>query len=106
MSHYPLNKGINKPVEFKGLVGSRYLFMLAAGLGGAFLGLIALRVAGVNTYLTIALGLGGGLAWVTRVFKLSAKYGEHGATKLQAKNSQPQRIVNRNARLFKNLKQS
>lgn len=106
MSHYPLNKGINKPLEFKGLVGTRYLFMLAGGFGVAFVGFIILRVVGVNMYITVAAVLGGGLYWVTRIFGLSAKYGEHGAMKLKAKGRQPKRIVNRNARLFKNLKQS
>lgn len=106
MGYYPLNKGINKPIELKGLVGSRYIFMLVAGLGGVFLGFIVLRIVGANTYLSVALALGGGFAWVTQVFALSAKYGEHGAMKLRAKSRQPQRIVSRNARLFKDLKQS
>lgn len=104
MGHYPLNKGINKPVEFKGLVGSRYLFLLLGGLGGIFLAVLGLSVAGVNSYLMAGLGLGGGFLWITRVFGLSTKYGEHGAMKQQAKRRQPPRIVNRNARLFKNLK--
>jgi hypothetical protein len=103
MSHYPLNKGINKPVEFKGLVGSRYIFMLLGGLGGVFLGYIALYVAGLSSYITLPLAIGGGFFWVTRVFSLSAKYGEHGAMKQQARNRQPKRIVNRTPRLFKNL---
>jgi predicted lipid-binding transport protein (Tim44 family) len=103
MSHYPLNKGVNKPVEFKGLVGSRYIFMLLGGLGGVFLGFIVLHVAGLSSYLTLPLALGGGFAWVTRVFALSAKYGEHGAMKQTAKQRQPQRLVNRTPRLFKNL---
>jgi hypothetical protein len=106
MSHYPLNKGINRPVEFKGLVGSRYLFMLVGGLAGVFLGFIVLRLVGANAYFSVSLALGGGFAWVVRVFRLSAQYGEHGAMKLQAQGRQPKRIVNRNARLFKALKQS
>ncbi|UOQ69577.1 DUF4133 domain-containing protein (plasmid) [Hymenobacter volaticus] len=68
-----------------------------------FLGYITLYVAGLSTYLTLPLAVGGGFFWVTRVFSLSAKYGEHGAMKLQAKNRQPKRIVNRTPRLFKNL---
>jgi predicted lipid-binding transport protein (Tim44 family) len=104
MSHYPLNKGINKPVEFKGLVGSRYIFMLLGGLGGVFLGYIVLHVAGVSSYLTLPLAIGSAFFWITRVFSLSAKYGEHGAMKLQAKGRQPKRIVNRTPRLFKDLK--
>ncbi|HEX8426424.1 DUF4133 domain-containing protein [Hymenobacter sp.] len=104
MSHYPLNKGVNKPVEFKGLVGSRYLFLLLGGLGGVFLGYIALYVAGLSSYLTLPLAIGGGFFWVTRVFALSSRYGEHGAMKQQAKSRQPKRIVNRTPRLFKDLK--
>ncbi|MBO3272951.1 DUF4133 domain-containing protein [Hymenobacter defluvii] len=103
MSHYPLNKGVNKPVEFKGLVGSRYIFMLLGGLGGVFLGYIALHVAGVSSYLTLPLAIGFAFFWITRVFALSAKYGEHGAMKQQAKGRQPLRIVSRNTRLFKDL---
>lgn len=103
MGYFPLNKGINKPVELKGLVGARYIFLLIGGLGGVFLGFIVLHVAGVNTYFSVVLALGCGFGWVTRVFALSAKYGEHGAMKQQAKGRQPQRIVSRNARLFKDL---
>ncbi|QIL78334.1 DUF4133 domain-containing protein [Hymenobacter sp. HDW8] len=103
MGHYPLNKGVNKPVEFQGLVGSRYLLLLLAGLGTVFLGFIVLHVAGLRSYLTLPLTLGAGFCWVTRVFSLSAKYGEHGAMKQQAKQRQPQRLVNRTPRLFKDL---
>ncbi|GAB3307690.1 DUF4133 domain-containing protein [Hymenobacter tenuis] len=103
MSQYPLNKGINKPVEFKGLLG-QYIFYLLGGLGGVFLFFIGIYVAGVNTYLAVALALGLGFAWTTRVFQLNARYGEHGAMKLRARQRQPRLIVNRNARLFKDLK--
>jgi hypothetical protein len=103
MGYYPLNKGVNKPVEFQGLVGARYIFLLLGGLGALFLGYIALHVAGVSSYLTLPLVLGGGFLWVTRVFALSAKYGEHGAMKQQARGRQPQRLVNRTPRLFKHL---
>ncbi|QNP54432.1 DUF4133 domain-containing protein (plasmid) [Hymenobacter qilianensis] len=61
MGHYPLNKGVNKPVEFKGLVGSRYILLLLGGLGGVFLGFIALHVAGLSSYLTLPLAMGAGL---------------------------------------------
>ncbi|QIL78244.1 MULTISPECIES: DUF4133 domain-containing protein [Hymenobacter] len=103
MSHYPLNKGVNKPVEFQGLVGSRYIFLLLGGLGGVFLSFIVLHVAGINPYFLVFLALGAGFLWVTRVFALSAKFGEHGAMKQQAKGRQPKRLVNRSARLFRDL---
>jgi hypothetical protein len=99
-----LNKGINKPIELQGLVGSRYIFLLLGGLGAVFLAFLGLHLVRVNPYLSVSLALGAGFGWVTRVFSLSAKYGEHGAMKLQAKNRQPLRIVSRNARLFNELK--
>lgn len=104
MGHYPLNKGINKPVELKGLVGARYILLLMGGLGAVFLGFIVLHLAGANAYFSVVLALVAGFGWVTRVFALSAKYGEHGAMKRQAQGRQPKRIVSRNARLFKDLK--
>ncbi|WP_324680843.1 DUF4133 domain-containing protein [Hymenobacter sp. GOD-10R] len=106
MGQYLVNKGVNKPIEFIGLVGVRYLFMLIGGLGGVFLAAIVLLGVGVNTYLTTFLTLGSGFLWWIRVFSLCAKYGEHGALKRQAKGRQPVRIVNRNARLFQDLKRS
>jgi hypothetical protein len=105
VSHYPLNKGINKPVELKGLVGARYIFLLVGGLGAVFLGFIALHLAGANSTAAVLLAVMAGFGWVTRVFALSAKHGEHGAMKQQARSRQPKRLVSRNPRLFKNLKQ-
>ena len=100
---YPLNKGLGRPVEFKGLVG-QYIFYLVGTVLGAFFAFIVMYLIGVSTYLCILLTLGLGLFGISRVFSLNAKYGEHGAMKASAKARQPQVIVSRNARLFKDLK--
>ncbi len=104
MPQFPLNKGINKPVEFKGLVG-KYLAYLAGGVGAVFLLALTLFISGVNSYFVLALSGALGFGVITRVFSLNHKYGEHGAMKESAKSQQPNYIVNRDARLFRNLKE-
>ena len=47
MSKYPVNRGIGKPAEFKGLK-SQYLFIFAGGLLAVFVAFIILYMAGVN----------------------------------------------------------
>ena len=47
MSEYPVNRGIGKSVEFKGLK-SQYLFIFAGGLLAVFVVFIVLFMAGVN----------------------------------------------------------
>ena len=46
MAEYPVNRGIGKPVEFKGLK-SQYLFIFAGGLLAVFVVFIVLFMAGV-----------------------------------------------------------
>ena len=45
MAEYPVNRGIGKPVEFKGLK-SQYLFIFAGGLLAVFVVFIVLFMAG------------------------------------------------------------
>ena len=80
MAEYPINKGIGRPVEFKGLK-AQYLFIFCGGL-------LALFVLFV-------------LVWQT--FALNARYGEHGLMKLGAARSHPRYLINRRriTRLFK-----
>ena len=49
MAEYPVNRGIGKPVEFKGLK-SQYLFIFAGGLLAVFVVFIVLFMAGVNQW--------------------------------------------------------
>ena len=76
MAEYPINKGIGRPVEFKGLK-AQYLFIFCGGLLALF------------------------VVWQT--FALNARYGEHGLMKLGATRSHPRYLINRRriTRLFK-----
>ena len=54
MAEYPINKGIGRPVEFKGLK-AQYLFLFAGGLLAAFILFIILYMAGAGQWLCLSL---------------------------------------------------
>ena len=78
---YSVNKGAGNPVEFKGLK-SQYLFVFAGGLV-------------TDQWICIPFGTvsGGLLAWA--VFRLNARYGEHGLMKLLAEKRHPRYLIHR-----------
>jgi hypothetical protein len=102
MPVYELNRGINKPVEFKGLVGSN-IYLLVAGLVLVFALFVTCYLLGVPLLLTTLLtfAAGGGL-WAG-VFALNRRYGEHGLMKAAARRASPKYITNRHSRLFQRL---
>lgn len=102
MPQYNLNRGINKPWEFNGLIGGN-VYYLVAGIGLVFVAFVTMYLVGTPLLLTvvITLVLGGGM-WAG-VFAINTKYGEHGMMKAGARRSAPKRITNRQSRLFQNL---
>ena len=104
MPSYHLNRGINKPVEFKGLVGSN-IYFLVAGIALVFALFVTLYLLGVPLLLTTLLTfLAGGGTWAG-VFALNRRYGEHGLRKAAARRSSPRYLTNRRSRLFHHLNQ-
>ena len=97
MAGYPINKGIGRPVEFKGLK-AQYLFIFAGGLLALFVLFVILYMVGIDQWICI------GLVWQT--FALNARYGEHGLMKLGAAKSHPRYLSNRRriTRLFSKRK--
>lgn len=98
---YPINKGAGKGVEFKGLT-TMYLFILAGGLAAVLLAVIVLYLAGVSQGVCIPFGLAAGLLLFGLVFRLNAKYGEHGLMKRLAEKRHPRYLIHRR-RLFRLL---
>lgn len=90
-SVYKINKGINKPIEFKGFK-AQYIWYLGIGLVGLLVLFAILYIAGVNTYLCLVLTVILGAVLFMRVSKLSNKYGEHGMMKKMASRSVPRVI--------------
>lgn len=95
-SVYHINKGINKPIEFKGLK-AQYIWYLGSGLLVLLVLFAVLYICGINTFVCLFLILGLGTALFMHVYRLSYKYGEHGMMKKVAKRSIP-KIIKANSR--------
>ena len=104
-SIYQINKGVNKPVEFKGLK-AQYIAYLAIGLVFLLIGFAVLYISGMNLFIILPLVFGTGTALFFTVFKLSHKYGEHGLMKYLAKRRLPAYLKFRSRRLFTQLKKA
>jgi len=101
-SIYQINKGINKAIEFKGLK-AQYIAYLAVGLMVLLLLFVVLHICGLNTWLGLVFigGLGAGL--FVGVFRLSARFGEHGLMKLRARRGVPACLKFRSRGVFLGL---
>lgn len=98
-SVYTINKGINKPVEFKGLK-AQYIWYLGGGLIMLLILFAILYICSVNTFVCLAIVLSGGTALFIYVYKLSRRYGEHGMMKVLAKKRVPHVIKSYSRKTF------
>lgn len=103
MALYQINKGINKPIEFKGLK-AQYIGYLAVGLVLLLIGFAIMYIVGlpVVTCIIIISVLSSALFY--QVFKLSHKYGEHGLMKKTAKRYLPDHLKFTSRNIFLQLK--
>lgn len=92
---YEINKGINRPIEFKGLK-AQYIWYLGGGMVLVFLFYVILYTAKVNTFLTLSLTAVLGAGLFTTIYHLSSTYGEHGLTKALARGRIPKIIKAKN----------
>lgn len=92
---YTVNKGAGKGVEFKGLA-TVYLFVLAVGLAAVLLSVILLYFTGASPWACVAYGLIAGSVFAYVVFRMNARFGEHGLIKWLARQRRPRRLINRN----------
>jgi hypothetical protein len=92
-SVYQINKGINKPIEFKGLK-AQYIWYLGGGLVALLILFAIIYIAGVNVFVCLAVILMLGSGLFMYVYKLSRTYGEHGLMKKIAKKGIPACVKN------------
>jgi hypothetical protein len=96
---YKINKGVNRPLEFRGLK-AQYIGRLVGAAVGMMGGYAVLRLAGVNGYLGVLMTLGiGGLA-VKAIYRISNTYGQYGLMKRRARKRVPEGLVTRSRRIF------
>ena len=100
-SIYFINKGINKPIEFKGLQ-AQYIWYLGAGLVSLLLLFAVLYLLlGLNAFSCAGIILVAGTGFILQVYRLSNKYGAHGLMKTYARRSVPTTIISCSRKIFK-----
>jgi hypothetical protein len=102
-SVYEINKGINKPLMFKGLK-AQYIGYLGGGLLCLLILYAVLYISGLNNYICLVLIGGLGTALLTIIFRMSHKYGQYGLLKKSAKRSIPTYVKFRTRKSFIQLK--
>jgi len=98
-SVYKINKGINKPIEFKGLK-AQWIWWLGGGILVLMIAFAVLYIIGVNSYLCVGLVLTGGTILFLQVYKVSNKYGEFGLMKKIAKRRVPEAVKCYSRKIF------
>lgn len=101
-SVYSINKGINRPIEFKGLK-AQYIWYLGGGLLALLILFAILYFCGVNTFICLLIIVAAGTALFMHVYKLSRQYGEHGMMKTLARRSVPSVIKSYSRKSFTQL---
>ena len=102
-SVYIINKGVSKPIVFKGLK-AQYIAYLAVGLVLLLILFAALYISGLHLIVLLVVIGALGFALFYGVFRLSANFGEHGLMKYFARRRLPAYLCFRSRRLFVNLK--
>lgn len=101
-SVYSINKGINRPIEFKGLK-AQYIWWLGGGLLVLLILFAILYIVGINPFICLFIIIGAATWLFMQVFKLSRKYGEHGMMKELAKRNVPGEVKVYSRKVFTEL---
>lgn len=96
---YSINKGINKPIEFKGLK-AQYIGYLGGGLVVLLILFAVLYLIGMAVYFCILVVACLGSLLFQQVFSLSHKYGQHGLMKRNARRYLPTYLKFKSRKLF------
>lgn len=98
-SVYTINKGINKPIEFKGLK-AQYIWYLGGGLLVLLITFAVLYIVGIPSWMCIVIVVAGGAGLFTKVYQLSRKYGAYGLMKKAASKGIPGVLIVKSRNVF------
>ena len=90
-SVYQINRGINKPIGFKGLKG-QYIWYLGGGLVALLIFFAIIYICGINIFICLGLIVCLSSGLFIYVYELSRIYGEFGLMKKVAKKAVPKVI--------------
>lgn len=90
-SVYQVNKGINRPMEFKGLT-AQYIWWLGGGVTILLFLFAVMYVLGAGMIPCVMFVLSSGTVLFWIVFRMSRRYGEHGLMKARAAKAIPKQL--------------
>lgn len=102
-SVYNINKGINKPIEFRGLK-AQYIWYLGGIIIILLFAFAILYICGVPSVICILFVAIAGSVSILRLYGLSRKYGQYGMMKALAKKSIPKVLKCCSRKVFFSLK--
>lgn len=102
-SIYRINKGINKPIEFKGLK-AQYIWYLGAGVLALLITFAILFILGINPFVCLFIIAIAGTLLIVKVYRLSHTYGEHGMMKKLAHRQIPHALRLKSGCVYRELK--
>ena len=76
-SAYIIHKGVQRPIEFRGLRG-QYIVYAGALLAGDIVLFAVLYLTGINSYVCLMVVGGLGSLGIRQIYRLSHRYGELG----------------------------
>lgn len=97
---YSTHKGINAPLEFRGLRGS-YIWCLGAGLAILLIVFALLYLAGAGSGLCLVVAGTGGTTLFRTVYRLNRRLGVHGLMQRRAAKGIPHVVYIRSRDIFK-----
>jgi hypothetical protein len=99
---YAVNKGINRPIEFRGLK-AQYIYYLAIGLAILLVDFSIMYITGLPVYLCVAVVTLAGSGLFFGVYRYSHLYGEHGLMKAIAFRQVPSAILFRSRKFLQSI---
>ena len=88
---YTVNKGVNRPFQFKGLKG-QYVWLLGGGIVGLMVLFAGLYIGGMNPLLCLGVVGTAGVVLFRQVYRMSRTYGQYGWLKKTAARKVPARL--------------
>lgn len=100
---YPINRSIDKPIEFRGLK-AQYILYAGGLIVGDILLFAILYICRVNNWICVTLSFGIGGGGIMKLYKACKKYGEFGLAKKSARRKVPPSLRCNSRTLFTQLK--
>lgn len=96
---YTINKGINAPIEFKGLK-AQYIWYLGGGIVVLMILFSVLYFIGIPSLGCVGIVGAAGSGLVIKIYAMSKKYGEHGLMKALARKQVPKAVRINSRKVF------